>query len=81
MKIHKSQKLVIAYFLLVLVSTQFLYVLHCTSHLDLTNHSQQDNESDICQICVTAKNLGQNFLIQSHLSFSASCERLFFSVI
>ena len=77
MKLLKSQKLVIAYFLLALVSTQLLLVLHSTSHLDSTNHSQQDNESDICQICVTAKNLGQKFLIQSHLSFSVSKSKQF----
>lgn len=78
MKQFKSQKLVIAYFLLALVSSQFLLAQHSTDHLDSTNYSQQDNddsESDICQFCVTAKNLGQDFLVQSHLSFSASTSK------
>ncbi len=75
MKLYKSQKLIIAYFVLALVSTQFVLAQHSATHLDSDSHSQQDNEDSkgaICQICVTSKNLGQEFLVQSHLSFSAS---------
>ncbi|QMU60822.1 MAG: hypothetical protein GKR92_03585 [Gammaproteobacteria bacterium] len=73
MKPFKPQKLVIAYFLLALVSSQFLLAQHSADHLDSTSHSQQDNEkneSDICQFCVTAKNLEQDFIIHSELLFS-----------
>ncbi|QMU60827.1 MAG: hypothetical protein GKR92_03610 [Gammaproteobacteria bacterium] len=78
MKLFKPQKLVIAYFLLALISSQFLLAQHSATHLDSDNHSQHDeddSESDICQFCVTAKNLEQEFLVQSHVSLSASTSK------
>ncbi|NNC67086.1 MAG: hypothetical protein HKN83_03520 [Gammaproteobacteria bacterium] len=64
-----SRTLVAAYLLLALVSSQFLLVLHNIEHFDVNSH---DDGSEICEVCVIAKNLGQKFLVQSHLSFSVS---------
>ena len=80
MKLFKIQKLVIVYFLFALVGAQYALAQHSATHLDSDNHSQQnsdDSKSDICQFCVTAKNLGQDFLVQSYLSFSASTSKQF----
>ena len=71
MKPFKSHKLVIIYLLLALVSAQFLLVQHSVDHLDSNYHTQQDNDdsdNDICQTCITAKNLGQDFLAQTNLT-------------
>ncbi len=65
----KSRILVVAYLLLALVSSQLLLALHNIEHFDVNSH---DDSSDICEVCVTAKNLGQEFLVQSHFSFSVS---------
>jgi len=75
MRLFISHKLAIAYLLLALASTQFLLAQHSVDHLASNIHSQQDNddsESDICQLCVTAKNLEQDLLVASSLSFSVS---------
>ncbi|MBT8124502.1 MAG: hypothetical protein KJO81_06720 [Gammaproteobacteria bacterium] len=64
-----SRTLVAAYLLLALVSSQFLLVLHNIEHFDVNSH---DDGSEICEVCAIAKNLGQKFLVQSHLSFSVS---------
>lgn len=80
MKQFKLQKLVIVYFLLALVGAQYALAQHSATHLDSDNHSQQnsdDSKSDICQFCVTAKNLAQDFLVQSHLSFTANKSKQF----
>ena len=81
MELFKPHKLVIAYLLLALVSAQFLLAQHSIVHLDSNYQTQQDNDdndSDICQICVTAKNRGQDFLVQTYLALLApSADEIF----
>lgn len=69
MKTLKSTRLVAAYLLLALISSQFLLALHSIEHFDVNSH---DDGRDLCKVCVTAKNLGQDFLVQAHVSVSAS---------
>ena len=72
----KINKVFVVYLLAALISAQFALVQHSTLHLNSSNHSAQkhsdddEHESDICQTCVSAKNLAQKFLPQSVYSFS-----------
>lgn len=63
----KSRTLVVAYLLLTIISSQAILSLHNIEHLGIYSH---DDESDICEVCLIAKNLGQDFLVQTFASFS-----------
>ena len=66
-------KVFVAYLLLALVSVQFALAQHSALHLDSISYSTQQNsddnehDSDICQTCVSTKNLAQKFLPQSQI--------------
>ncbi len=72
------KKIVVISLLLILVSTQYVLARHSISHLDSNNHSTQrstednENSSDICQTCVTTKNLSQKFLLETSYFFKLS---------
>lgn len=75
MKIHFS-KVFVSYLLVAIVSTQFVLAQHSAIHFDMnsnsTQHDSDDNKhvNDICQTCVTAKNLTHKYLPQTNYSFS-----------
>ncbi len=63
----KSRKLVVAYLLLALISGQYFLVLHNSEHLDDNSHNDNSN---VCEVCSTARILGQDVLEHSQLLFS-----------
>ena len=70
------RKFFLAYLLVALVSAQFALAQHSILHLDSNSYPTQHNtnndehDSDICQTCITAKNLTQKYLPQTNYSFS-----------
>ncbi len=69
-------KVFLAYLLVALVSAQIALAQHSVLHLDSNSYPTQQNtnndkhDNDICQTCITAKNLTQKYLPQTNYSFS-----------
>ncbi len=72
----ETSKIFVTYLLVALVSAQFALAQHNVVHLGSnhqpTQHNTDDDkhDSDICQTCITAKNLTQKYLPQTKFSFS-----------
>jgi hypothetical protein len=58
----------IAFLLIALLSSQFLIVQYQVEHLLDGTHHDHDDSGDICEICVIAKKLSQEFLLLTHVS-------------
>ena len=78
-------KFFVAYLLVALVSAQFALVHHSVVHLDSNvfstqrNSDDKENDGDICQTCVSTKNLAQKYLPQS--SYSISLQKIDYQIV
>ena len=69
-------KIFVTYLLVALISAQLALAQHSVVHLGSNHQPTQQNtdddkhDSDICQTCITAKNLTQKYLPQTNYYFS-----------